>query len=190
MRLSNTSIELISKYRRYLEEDNLQGFFDALGGEENTGELFKYMMENIPDFLSYFIKIPAGCVSSISNPNIHYDSLGFAEEIIECTPYAFAYAQIFSLDLSQTGIIELPTYCFSWAKIGTLLLPKHLEVIKSYCFTESKILSSIHIPFSVKNISDHAFMDGKYEIFSTDKNIIQMLEKCKEVNPEIIIKTK
>lgn len=196
MELSHISLRLIKKFQDLLKENKIDEFFDAIEHWERecTPELFKYMYENIPDFLTYITIFPWNCLNTIRT-SYEYDIIKAPSNIDSVVSRAFSYAQVGTLDLSESSITTLSESCFNRSSFDELILPNKLSLIDyncfSYCYTKKPII----IPSSVRYICEDAFLYG-FSNRSTvvdimckeqDTNIVNMLQKCKEWCPAINI---
>ena len=177
MKLTDDALFFIKKYRTSLKANNLDEFFDRLVSDSDTwhydsltsevSDLFLYMLLNIPDFLSYLSFIPQEAFVHSTSQELdmllRYRSFKLPSNIILLDPYAFEEAHITELDLSNTGIKELPEGCFSKCNIGRVILPNALETISTDSFKDCYIKDEypIFIPDSVTNIEQGAFYDVK-----------------------------
>lgn len=163
--LTDGSIDLIKKYQEYLINDNVSGFLYRIAPYDTlyVSQLFQYMYETIPNFLTYTDHIPRYAfwsdAFSDEGQGTEYSTIIVPNNIQTIDSNAFSKAIIHCVDLSHTNIKQLPSNCFLNSYVNKVYLPPQLEYIRDRAFANVRGLCQLEIPATIKNISAVAFLD-------------------------------
>ena len=152
--LTNYQIECIKKYGILLKANKVDEFFQEMAENEAKNEdanLFAYMYETIPDFLTYITEIiPHGFYGVI------LDALRVPDNVKKLRRESFDHCVIDVLKLSD-GITEIPELAFKDCAITSLFLPKNLEIIEDHAFAFLGRCRKLYIPDTVTTIGFDTF---------------------------------
>lgn len=148
---------IIEKYEEWFKKDKYYKIFDALlETPEKAHMLLNFLFSIDVNPLDHIVVIPSNMFQQYTFPD-KYKELVLPSSIQEIDNSAFDLSVLDSIDMSQIPLTYLPTRCFSYSSVLSVILPSNIKNIETLCFFQCADLEHIEFPDTLESIDETAF---------------------------------